>query len=243
MKKGARATRAESRREPPATKASGKPQIAIEVFKHWGIKVMVTTGGTNLKDDIMGIYKKVHLVVATPGWILDLMEKQGANNFKGMLDKVISHLPPSRQILLYSATFPLTVKTFMRKHLKDPYKINMMNELTLKGIAQYYAVVQERQKVQCLKTLFSELQRNQSIIFCNSKQRGELLAKKITELGYSCYYIHAKRTQALRNRVFHNFRAGLCRNIVCSDLFTCSIDSQAEFLHNRAPGQPHTKGL
>jgi len=220
-------------------------QIAIEVSKHLGIKVMVTTGGTNLKDDIMRIYEKVHLVVATPGRILDLMEKQVANmskckmlvldeadkllsqDFKGMLDRVISHLPRERQILLYSATFPLTVETFMRKHLKDPYEINLMDELTLKGITQYYAFVQERQKVHCLNTLFSKLQINQSIIFCNSTQRVELLAKKITELGYSCYYIHAKMAQAHRNRVFHDFRAGLCRNLVCSDLFTRGIDIQA----------------
>jgi len=220
-------------------------QIAIEVSKHLGVKVMVTTGGTNLKDDIMRIYEKVHLVVATPGRILDLMEKQVANvskcrllvldeadkllsqDFKGMLDRVISHLPHDRQILLYSATFPLTVETFMRKHLKDPYEINLMDELTLKGITQYYAFVQERQKVHCLNTLFSKLQINQSIIFCNSTQRVELLAKKITELGYSCYYIHAKMAQAHRNRVFHDFRAGLCRNLVCSDLFTRGIDIQA----------------
>ena len=55
----------------------------------------------------------------------------------------------------------------------------------------------------------------------------ELLAKKITELGYSCYYIHARMAQAHRNRVFHDFRAGLCRNLVCSDLFTRGIDIQA----------------
>jgi len=220
-------------------------QITIELSKHLGIKVMVTTGGTNLKDDIMRIYEKVHLVVATPGRILDLMEKQVANmskcrmlvldeadkllsqDFKGMLDKVISFLPRERQILLYSATFPLTVESFMRKHLKEPYEINLMDELTLKGITQYYAFVQERQKVHCLNTLFSKLQINQSIIFCNSTQRVELLAKKITELGYSCYYIHAKMAQAHRNRVFHDFRAGLCRNLVCSDLFTRGIDIQA----------------
>merc|ERR1712027_208341 len=81
--------------------------------------------------------------------------------------------------------------------------------------------------VHCLNTLFSKLQINQSIIFCNSTQRVELLAKKITELGYSCYYIHAKMAQAHRNRVFHDFRAGLCRNLVCSDLFTRGIDIQA----------------
>ena len=56
-------------------------------------------------------------------------------------------------------------------------------------------LVQEKQKVHCLNTLFSKLQINQSIIFCNSTQRVELLAKKITDLGYSCYYIHARMAQ------------------------------------------------
>lgn len=206
---------------------------------------MVTTGGTNLKDDIMRLYQKVHVVIATPGRILDLMDKEVANmenckmlvldeadkllsqDFKGMLDHVIMKLPRERQILLFSATFPLTVKQFMDKHLRNPYEINLMEELTLKGVTQYYAFVQERQKVHCLNTLFSKLQINQSIIFCNSTQRVELLAKKITELGYCCYYIHAKMAQHYRNRVFHDFRAGLCRNLVCSDLFTRGIDVQA----------------
>ena len=71
----------------------------------------------------------------------------------------------------------------------------------------------------------SQLQINQSIIFCNSTQRVELLAKKITELGYSCFYSHAKMLQSHRNRVFHDFRNGVCRNLVCSGtspLYPCS---------------------
>ena len=91
-------------------------------------------------------------------------------------------------------------------------------------VYRYCAFVEERQKVHCLNTLFSKLQINQSIIFCNSVNRVELLAKKITELGYSCYYIHAKMLQAHRNRVFHDFRHGACRNLVSSDLFTRGID-------------------
>lgn len=55
----------------------------------------------------------------------------------------------------------------------------------------------------------------------------ELLAKKITELGYSCFYSHAKMLQSHRNRVFHDFRNGVCRNLVCSDLLTRGIDIQA----------------
>lgn len=220
-------------------------QICIELSKHLKARVMVTTGGTNLKDDILRIMENVHLIIATPGRILDLMQKKVAKvdkcrmlvmdeadkllsqDFNEMLDNVISFLPKDRQILLFSATFPLTVKDFMQKHLKNPLELNLMDELTLKGVTQYYAFVSEKQKVHCLNTLFSKLQINQSIIFCNSTQRVELLAKKIAELGYSCYYIHAKMSQPHRNRVFHDFRQGLCRNLVCSDLFTRGIDIQA----------------
>lgn len=220
-------------------------QICIEISKWIGCQCMVTTGGTSLKDDIMRLDEVVHLIVATPGRVLDLMNKEIVNarncgmlvldeadkllsqDFKGMLDSIIAKLPRDRQILLYSATFPVTVETFMKKHLRDPYEINLMDELTLKGVTQYYAFVQERQKVHCLNTLFSKLQINQAIIFCNSTQRVELLAKKITELGYSCFYIHAKMNQQHRNRVFHDFRQGHCRTLVCSDLFTRGIDIQA----------------
>lgn len=220
-------------------------QICIEISKHMGCKVMATTGGTNLKEDIMRLQQQVHVVIATPGRILDLMKKGLAvmdkcgmlvmdeadkllsQDFKNMLDNVISFLPQDRQILLYSATFPCTVDQFIKKHMHNPYEINLMEELTLKGITQYYAYVQEKQKVHCLNTLFSKLQINQSIIFCNSTQRVELLAKKITELGYSCFYIHAKMRQDHRNRIFHDYRNGACRNLVCSDLFTRGIDIQA----------------
>lgn len=220
-------------------------QICIEVSKHMGCKVMATTGGTNLKEDIMRLQQQVHVVIATPGRILDLMKKGLAvmdncgmlvmdeadkllsQDFKNMLDSVISYLPLDRQVLLYSATFPCTVDAFIKRHMHNPYEINLMEELTLKGITQYYAYVQEKQKVHCLNTLFSKLQINQSIIFCNSTQRVELLAKKITELGYSCFYIHSRMRQDHRNRIFHDFRNGACRNLVCSDLFTRGIDIQA----------------
>uniref|UniRef100_A0A8C5C827 RNA helicase n=1 Tax=Gadus morhua TaxID=8049 RepID=A0A8C5C827_GADMO len=195
----------------------------------------------DLKKDFI----QVHVVIATPGRVLDLIKKGVAKvdrtqmmvmdeadkllsqDFVVLIEDIISFLPRERQILLYSATFPTSVQKFMNKHLKKPYEINLMEELTLKGITQYYAYVTERQKVHCLNTLFSRLQINQSIIFCNSTQRVELLAKKITQLGYSCFYIHAKMMQEYRNRVFHDFRNGLCRNLVCTDLFTRGIDIQA----------------
>ena len=111
--------------------------------------------------------------------------------------------------------------------MNNPHEINLMDELTLRGVTQYYCYVDESQKVHCLNTLFSRLQINQSIIFCNSTNRVELLAKKIVDLGYSCFYSHAKMLQHNRNRVFHDFRNGVNRNLVCSDLLTRGIDIQA----------------
>jgi ATP-dependent RNA helicase DDX6/DHH1 len=157
----------------------------------------------------------------------DEADKLLSPEFTPVIEQLLSTLPKERQVMLFSATFPLIVKDFKDKHMVKPYEINLMDELTLRGVTQYYAFVEERQKVHCLNTLFSRLQINQSIIFCNSTNRVELLAKKITELGYSCFYSHAKMLQAHRNRVFHDFRNGACRNLVCSDLLTRGIDIQA----------------
>ncbi|KAG1048616.1 hypothetical protein G6F43_009005 [Rhizopus delemar] len=220
-------------------------QVCKTLGKHLNIQVMVTTGGTTLKDDIMRLSEPVHVVVGTPGRILDLASKGVADfstantfvmdeadkllspEFTPIIEQLLGYFPNNRQIMLFSATFPMVVKTFKDKFLVKPYEINLMDELTLRGVTQYYAYVEEKQKVHCLNTLFSKLQINQSIIFCNSTNRVELLAKKITELGYSCFYSHAKMLQSHRNRVFHDFRNGVCRNLVCSDLLTRGIDIQA----------------
>ena len=77
--------------------------------------------------------------------------------FQPLVEQLIGYLPENRQILLYSATFPVTVKSFKDRFLRKPYVINLMDELTLKGITQYYAFVEERQKVHCLNTLFSKV--------------------------------------------------------------------------------------
>lgn len=219
--------------------------IVKEIGKHMGVQCMVTTGGTSLKDDIMRLYNPVHIIVATPGRILDLAGKKVADltncktiimdeadkllspEFQPVLEQIIALCNEEHQICLFSATFPVTVKSFCKKFVPNAYSINLMDELTLRGITQFYAYVEERQKVHCLNTLFSKLEINQSIIFCNSVNRVELLAKKITELGYSCYYIHAKMQQANRNRVFHEFRNGATRHLVTSDLFTRGIDIQS----------------
>ncbi|KAL3893796.1 MAG: hypothetical protein SGCHY_005630 [Lobulomycetales sp.] len=153
-------------------------QVCKTLGKNLNIQVMVTTGGTSLKDDILRLGQPVHIVVATPGRILDLAGKGIADlshafsfvmdeadkllspEFQIIIDQILAFFPPQRQILLFSATFPMVVKTFKDKHMKKPYEINLMDTLTLKGITQYYAYVEERQKVHCLNTLFSKERQN-----------------------------------------------------------------------------------
>eukprot|EP00013_Stygamoeba_regulata_P006554 CAMPEP_0177640104 /NCGR_PEP_ID=MMETSP0447-20121125/6369_1 /TAXON_ID=0 /ORGANISM="Stygamoeba regulata, Strain BSH-02190019" /LENGTH=504 /DNA_ID=CAMNT_0019142161 /DNA_START=363 /DNA_END=1877 /DNA_ORIENTATION=- len=221
-------------------------RICKQLGKHLKVEVMVSTGGTSLKDDIMRLYKTVHIIVATPGRLLDLSEKgvaklERANllvmdeadkllspEFQPIIEQLIGAMAPERQILAFSATFPITVKDFRDRYLHKAYTINLMDQLTLRGVTQYYAFVEERQKVHCLHTLFNKLNINQCIIFCNSTNRVELLAKKIIEMRYSCFYIHARMTQSHRSQVFHDFKEnGACRSLVTTDLMTRGIDVAA----------------
>jgi len=219
--------------------------VVKELGTHMNVQCMVSTGGTSLKEDILRLYNAVHILVATPGRVLDLATKKVCDlahstilvmdeadkllspEFQPVVENVLKFLPKDHQILMYSATFPLTIQSFKEQYLSEAHEINLMDELTLKGVSQFYAFVEERQKVHCLNTLFSKLSINQSIIFCNSVTRVELLAKKITELGYSCFFIHARMYQSHRNRVFHDFRSGACRCLVSSDLFTRGIDIES----------------
>ncbi|OAJ44094.1 ATP-dependent RNA helicase dhh1 [Batrachochytrium dendrobatidis JEL423] len=225
-------------------------QVCKLLGKHMNVQVMVSTGGTTLKDDILRLGQTVHILVATPGRVLDLAGRGIANlsqcqtfvmdeadkllspEFAPIIEQLIAFCHKSRQIFLFSATFPMMVKTFKDKFLQKPYEINLMDELTLHGVTQYYAYVEERQKVHCLNTLFSKLQINQSIIFCNSTSRVELLARKITELGYSCFYIHARMMQSHRNRVFHDFRSGKTRHLAVNVVINFDFPKNAEtYLH------------
>lgn len=115
------------------------------------------------------------LQVGTPARILDLANKGVADlsrchtvimdeadkllspEFQTVLEQLLAHCMPKHQICLFSATFPVTVKDFKDKFVDNPYEINLMEELTLRGITQYYAFVEERQKVHCLNTLFSKV--------------------------------------------------------------------------------------
>lgn len=206
------------------------------------VNCMVTTGGTSLRDDVLRLGQAIHIIVATLGRLDDLASKNIANlshcqtlvldeadkllsaEWAPAVEKIMSYTPSDRQVMLFSATFPRSVEAFKNKHIPDAKEVNLMSELTLKGITQYYAYVEERQKLHCLNTLFMKLNISQCIIFCNSVRRVELLSDKITALGFPCFYIHSGMMQADRNKVFHDFRQGNIKCLASSDLFSRGID-------------------
>jgi len=217
--------------------------------KYLNLEIVTSTGGTNLKDDIIRLQADVHIVVGTPGRlhdlnkqyyqkervlrldkckmvVLDEADKLLSVDFLPSVENIIEATPSDRQLMLFSATFPSAIADFKKKWLPDCGVVNLMDNLTLKGLTQYYAYVDESQKVHCLYALFRKIAINQCIIFCNSVNRVELLSRKISRLGFPCFYIHGQMGQEDRNRVFHNFRQGECRYLVCTDIFTRGIDIQ-----------------
>ncbi len=213
-----------------------------EFGKYVNVQCIICTGGTNIKDDIYRLHSPVQVLVGTPGRILDLASKNAldlskcftialdeadkllSQDFQLIIEGILEFLPNKRQIMLFSATFPLNVKSFKDKHMKNAVMKNLMEELTLLGLTQYYTYLKEKLKLHCLHTLFQKLEINQAMIFCNTTKRVELLAKKITEMGFSCYYTHAKMDQQDRNRVYHDFKHNACRCLVSSDLLSRGID-------------------
>lgn len=230
--------------EPTRELALQTSRTCTDLAKYTSIKVGLLMGGSQMRDDVRSVLHGAQLIVATPGRALDILsnhqikcdhikmivldeaDKLLSQGFIQIIEQLMKIIPAEKQTMLYSATFPAEVENFVNKNCKAPDQINKMSELTLVGVTQYYAFVTEPKKVHCLNTLFSRLCINQAIIFCNSTQRVELLAKRITDLGYSCFYIHSKMQQQHRNRVFHDFRQGICRNLVGTDLVTRGIDVQ-----------------
>ena len=92
--------------------------------------------------------------------VLDEVDKLLSIDFKQIVAKIIEIMPKDKQLMLFSATYPMEIKEFQQKFIPEPQFINLMEELTLKGVTQYYAYLEEKEKLHCLNTLFSKLDIN-----------------------------------------------------------------------------------
>jgi len=138
--------------------------VVKDLGKYLKVESMVSTGGSSIRDDIIRLHNPVHVIVGTPGRILDLANKKQIDfsnckllaldeadkllsiDFQPVIEKLIRLLPKDRQILMYSATFPQIVKSFKDTWMPDCAVINLMEELTLKGVSQFYVFLEEKTK-------------------------------------------------------------------------------------------------
>ena len=146
-----------------------------ELGKYLNVQCIICTGGTNIKDDIYRLNNPVQVIVGTPGRIYDLASKNAldlsrcnmlaldeadkllSQDFQQILENIIDFMPSQRQIMLVSATFPINVKSFKDKYLRNAVMKNLMEELTLFGLTQYYTYLKEKLKLHCLHTLFQKV--------------------------------------------------------------------------------------
>jgi ATP-dependent RNA helicase DDX6/DHH1 len=167
------------------------------------VKVGLLIGGTSSATEDLNMFDEiVHIVVGTTGrvkeiirrrptilnecrfFVLDEADKLVSNDFQFQIEDILDRFKELPQILMYSATFPVTIKTFKQKYLPKAEVLNCMDELMLLGLTHYYILVEEKQKIMALNTIYAKLVINQCIIFCSSVQRVEMLSRKLKEKGY-----------------------------------------------------------
>jgi translation initiation factor 4A len=141
------------------------------------VKVQACVGGTMIKQDILNLKKGVHIIVATPGRVIDLIKKEFikldnlsifildeademlSRGFKQQIQEIFKHLPSDIQVGLFSATMPKEILDITKDFMRDPAKILVKREnLTLEGIRQYYvAIPEEKFKFNVLTEIYKNL--------------------------------------------------------------------------------------
>ena len=211
------------------------------------IETKLLIGGTSVEEDRNYFSNNVpHVVIGTPGRIKDMIERKSlktknltllvidevdemmSKGFKVQILDILQHMPEKIQLGLFSATMPEDVKEFIDRILQNPIKILVKAEqLTLQGIKQYYVqVYNDNEKYSTVKDLFGNLSIGQSIIYCNSTNRVDDLHEAMQEDGFPVGKMHGKLSENVRNDTSKNFRKGVERVLICSDLYARGIDVQ-----------------
>ena len=223
-----------------ATQTSIVYQFLGEYLK---IKVTLLIGGTKVGADIDKLNEGPQVLVGSPGRVLDLIKRKKVSlgylqSFvldeademlsKGFLDtikEIISLIPTTAKILLFSATMPKDIVEMTTKFMKDPAKILIKNEeLTLEGIKQYYVYLKKEDKLDVLFQIYRGIEIAQAIIYCNTKKSVENVSSELKKKGHMISSIHGDLKQFERDSVMRDFRSGVTRVLVTTDLLARGID-------------------
>ncbi|MCW4034787.1 MAG: DEAD/DEAH box helicase [Candidatus Bathyarchaeota archaeon] len=227
-------------------------ELAIQVAqrisrfsKYTQLKVLPVYGGESINKQIHALQRGVHIVVGTPGRIIDHI-KRGTLNLSStrilvldeadrMLDMgfiddinfILSKVPEERQLSLFSATMDKTVMGMCNRYMKNPEEVLVSkDEIALEQLNQYYMVVNPRNKLEYLLQMMKVHNVEKAIIFCNTRRGTDWLARKLRANRYSTEPLHAGFTQAQRERVTKAFRNGKFDLLIATDVAARGLDIQ-----------------
>jgi ATP-dependent RNA helicase DeaD len=223
-------------------------QIADQMSKfgkYAKLIVLPVYGGESIEKQIWTLEKGVHIVVGTPGRIIDLL-KRGTLNLASvkivvldeadrMLDMgfiddmkyILSKVPINRQTSLFSATIDQSVMNVCDRYMKSPEKILVSkDEIALTQINQYYMVINSGRKFDSLCGILNENHIGRAIIFCRTRMGTNLLANRLRAKGFDAEPLHGGFTQTQRDFVVNSFRKGKLKLLVATDLAARGLDIQ-----------------
>jgi translation initiation factor 4A len=230
----------------PTRELATQAQKTVQAIgDYMAARVHACIGGTSVAKDISTLRSGVHVVVGTPGRLLDMMSKKVldtrfikviaideademlSHGFLDVLADIFTLLPSDAQVGIFSATLPPEILDITKKFLHDPLKILVKKEeLTLQGIRQFYINVQKDEwKFATLCDLYATISINQAIIFCSTKRTVDWLAQKMTEEGFTVSCIHGDKLQD-RRAIMDDFINGNSRVLITTDLLARGIDVQ-----------------
>jgi len=207
------------------------------------VKIASLCGGTPIKPQIENLKDTVHIVVATPGRLLDLMQREAiqlknlqyvvldeademASALKEEVESILKKIPKHRRTFLFTATMPGYIKqlvqNYMSKHVVH-IEANM-EILGHQGIDHQYVVVEPIEKLEVLLHFLATKEGERGIIFCKTKAAVNKLAKKLAINKFSSGALHGSLAQAIRDRIMGQFREGHIDILVATDLAARGID-------------------
>jgi len=207
------------------------------------ISIASVCGGIPIKPQIERLKEATHIVVATPGRLIDLVQRKSVrikslkylildeademvSALKKDLDVIAEEIPKSRRTLLFTATMPGTVKQLVQNYMsKHVVHIEAdMAKLGHQGIDHQYVIVEPIEKLEVLLHFLNTKEGERGIIFCKTKAAVNKLAKKLAINKFSSGAIHGSLSQGIRDRIMGQFREGFIDILVATDLAARGID-------------------
>lgn len=205
--------------------------------------VVLVVGGMSVNAQAGRLARGADLVVATPGRLMDLMERRAVDlsqtqqlvldeadqmldlGFIHALRRIAKALPQDRRTMLFSATMPKQMETLAASFLRDPLRVEVTPPgKTVDRITQSVHFVTKEEKITRLIDLLDTHRDERAIVFGRTKHGSEKLAKKLAAEGFAVASIHGNKTQGQRDRAIKGFKAGEVRVLVATDVAARGID-------------------